>query len=253
MTASVPERAWPRLGSPARFAGLRHFRTLIGATLLLGASPAAAELGATVSAFSDHRFRGYSLSAGRPVALLDFAYDDPSGLYAAASASVVASRDGVRPLGLQANIGYAKTIGSGLTLDVGAVHYRYSEYSGSDHSRDYSEIYVGLSHKWISSRVYFSPHYFDAGTRTVYGEVNASFSPADEWNLEGHAGTLVHLSSRPGAYIWRTEFDWRAGVSREIGRASLHLALSGGGPGPDHYYGRPHHRTALVAGVSFAL
>ena len=55
---------------------------------LLG-SACAAELGATVSVFNDLQFRGYSLSDGRPVATLDFAYDDPSGFYAGASGTGV--------------------------------------------------------------------------------------------------------------------------------------------------------------------
>src|SRR3954470_17381199 len=212
VTVLAPALEWRRQSSPDNSAGLRIRRTLTAVTLLLCASPAAAQFGVTASVFSDLRFRGYSLSSGRPVALLDFAYDDPSGAYAALSASAVAD-DGVRPLGVQANLGYAKAIGSAATLDFGIIHSNYSEYSSDGYSTSYTEAYVGLAHKALSSRIYFSPHYFEEGTRTIYGEVNASFSPAAKWNVDGHVGVLVPVSARPTSEVQRTEFDWRAGLS----------------------------------------
>src|SRR5215210_6311790 len=241
---------WPRRVTPASL--IRLCRDLTAAMLLLCASPAAAEIGVTASIFSDLQFRGYSLSSGHPVALLDFAYDDPSGAYAALSASAVAD-DGVRPLGVQANLGYAKAIGSATTVDFGISHSNYSEHSSDGSSTSYTEAYLGLAHKALSARIYFSPHYFEKGTRTIYAEVNGGFSPAVKWSVDGHVGMLVPVSTRPTSEVQRTQFDWRAGLSREVGRASLHLALSGAGPGHDYYEERPHHRTALVAGVSLPL
>ena len=76
--------------------------------------PAVAEVGATVSVFSEARFRAYSLSAGRPVASLDLSYDDPGGLYGGLSATaVMGGEDSFRPLGLVLNGGYAKRLSSG--------------------------------------------------------------------------------------------------------------------------------------------
>src|SRR5436190_194451 len=62
------------------------------AAFLLTASPATAQAGVAVSIFSDDRFRGYSLSDGRPVGILDLSYDAANGLYGALSGSVVATR-----------------------------------------------------------------------------------------------------------------------------------------------------------------
>lgn len=82
------------------------------------AAPASAEIGATVSVFSNSRFRGYSLSDGRPVATFDFAHDNSSGLYADAAATGVLGQGGDPALlGAQLNGGFAKQLQSGTTLD----------------------------------------------------------------------------------------------------------------------------------------
>ena len=68
--------------------------SLRAAAILLScwAAPASAQIGATASVFSDAQFRGYSLSAGRPVAILDFAYDDASGFYVDVSGTAATLR-----------------------------------------------------------------------------------------------------------------------------------------------------------------
>ena len=220
---------------------------------MASSSAASAEIGATVSAFSQLRFRSYSLSSGHPVAILDLAYDDPSGFYAAISGSAVAEHDGPHPLGLQLNAGYAKQIGPDLTLDVGAIQSNYTHYANGSDAISYNEIYAGLAHKWLSSRIYYSPHYFEDGTATLYGELNGSVSPARKWRIDGHVGMLVPVSYRSDAFITRTSHDWSVGVAREVGPLSLHATLSGGGPGKDYYNYEPHSRTAFVFGASWVL
>ena len=217
------------------------------------AVPAHAELGATVSVFNDLQFRGYSLSDGRPVATLDFAYDDPSGFYAGASATGVLREGGEpAPLGFQLNGGYAKRLKSGTTLDFGIIHSSYSHYSRGDHGESYTEAYAGVSRGGLSSRIYLSPHYFAPGAWSAYGEVNGVVSPTPKWNIEGHVGLHVPLRTPP-ADDYRTEVDWRIGVSRQIGRLSLHAAWTDGAPGNDYYRGHEHSRSALVIGASMVL
>jgi hypothetical protein len=99
------------------------------------AGPARAEVGAAASAYSDYRFRGYSLSDSRPVAILDLSYDLPTGLYASASGSVVASRGhGIQPLRLALNGGYATTTWRGVTADP---HQQRS-------AAKYAEVFIKL-------------------------------------------------------------------------------------------------------------
>jgi len=231
----------------------RLFRPLFAAACLCGSAPAAAEVGASASFFSDARLRGYSLSAGNPVASIDLAYDDPGGAYAALSGSaVIGGDDAIEPLGLQVNAGYVKRLQSSVVLDFGVTHSSYSKY-GSRGSTSYTEVYAGISRKALSTRVSFAPHYFESGSSTLYVEANANFSPMSKLTLFGHAGLLLPLSDQDGERELRTQHDWSIGASRQLGPVSLHAILSGGGPDGDYYHDRYHSRTKLVFGVSYPL
>jgi uncharacterized protein (TIGR02001 family) len=228
---------------------------LRGGLALLGiatTAPAQAEVGAAVSVFSDARFRGYSLSSGHPVASLDLSFDRSDGTYAAASASVVASTaDGLQPLGFQLNGGYARKLSRDVTLDVGITHSNYARYSSRGRANSYTEIYVGATRKFLTTRVYLSPHYFEAGTWTVYGEVDGDVSPARKLHFIGHVGALTPL--RRGGDTAPAAFDWRIGVSRELGPVSLQLAWTGVRSAHYHAPGGGRDQSRLIFGLSCPL
>ncbi|NUQ18540.1 MAG: hypothetical protein HOP95_08835 [Sphingomonas sp.] len=244
-------------GSSARGSCIRFaWSGLFWLTLCAVSTPAWAEVGATASIFSDQRFRGFSLSDGHPVAIAEVAYDDASGFYGDASGSIV-FRPGhsPEPLGIELIGGYAKRLESGTTIDFGVTHSSYSHYSNSRHGHSYSEIYVGVSRGVLSSRIFISPHYSESGRWTAYGEANANFSPASNWSLEAHLGLLrVLRSASPQPY--RSSFDWRLGVSRQLGRVSLHAAWVGHGRA-SQAFGSPSResppRSALAVGITTAL
>ena len=219
------------------------------------AIPAAAQVSAAVSIESDFRLRGYSMSAGRPIASARIGFDHESGVYADGSASVVAPRDdNLRFLGFQVDAGLAKRLGERWTVDVGVAHNEWdAAYDGAP-SYHYTEGYLGVSRSPFSAYVFFSPNYFRPGARTVYGQVEATLSPAENWHVTGHLGSLSYLD-RPYAYAaeHETYYDWRIGVTREFGNAELHAAISGGGPGRQYYYGELHSRTAVTAGASMSF
>lgn len=249
MTAPVPgirTREWD-----ARSTLVRAFVTIV---LVAASRPAAAEVGAAVSVFSDAQFRGYSLSSGRPVGVADLSYDDPTGFYFAFSGSVVAISDQrLKPLKLQLSGGYARRLPRGFTVDVGAVHSSYSRYSSRSEANSYTELYAGLSRGAVTSRIYFSPHYFGPGWRTFYGELDATATPMRKLRLNGHVGMLVPIDYRTANSDRRPQYDWRLGIAREISRGTIHVIASGGGPGSDYYSGHPHNRTALTLGLSWGL
>lgn len=224
---------------------------LAGLVALVAADPAAAEVGAALSVYSDAQFRGYSLSGYRPVATVDLSYDDPSGFYGSLSASAVA-QDGVRPFGLQLGAGYARRLSSGTTLDFGVTQSTYRSYATGTASNSYSEIYAGLARGSLSSRLSFSPHYFRSGEWTLYGEVNGNFNLSARLRLIGHLGLLVPVRT-PRYAGSRAEHDWRLGLAHDLGRFTLHADVRGGGPGRDFYSGREHRRTRLVVGAAYSL
>jgi uncharacterized protein (TIGR02001 family) len=241
-------------GSPRLDWRIRRLHlTLLCVVSALAPARAAAELGVTASVFSDARYRGYSLSEGEPVANLDFAYDNPSGFYAGGAASgFLHHGKKPTPLALQVDAGYAKQLTSETTIDVGVTHSNYSHYSRSERGNSFTEFYAGLGWKGLSSRLSFSPHYFEAGEWTAYGEVNGQVSPASKWTINAHLGMLVPL--RTAARLnSRTGTDWSIGASRSLGRVSLHATWSDGTPSGDVFDNRRHSRSALVGGASLIL
>ena len=233
-------------------AGNRNWGTAIAATLLLSAAPAAAQVGSTISIFSDDRFRGFSLSDGHQVGILDLSYDAPNGFYAAVPGTMVESpKEGVRPLGLQLNGGYATQLTPDLTADVGIVHARYSHYSGLRSGLSYTEVYAGLEGRVLSSRFYFSPHYLGRGA-TTYAELNAQLPAGQQFTIEAHAGVFIPLYAYSHGGRSVSRYDWQVGLSRPMGRFILHAALSGGGPKQD-YYGDYSSGHALTIGLDYAL
>ena len=234
-------RAARRFGATALIAGITFFIH----------APAEAQIGALVSVYSDDRFRGISVSDGRPITTLDVSYDAPNGLYAGLSASLVASRDeGLKPLSLVLNAGYAKRLSSGLAADVGIIHSHYSHYSGLASGRDYTEFYAALTGKVIGARASLSPNYLGRAAWTVHGEVTTHLDLTQQTVLEGSAGLLVPL--RQGSYQgnYFTQLDARLGIVHRLGPIALHAALTTHSGSAAIYGGRGHGRTALVIGIS---
>ena len=214
------------------------------------ASPVQAQVAGSISVESDYRYRDHSLSSGHPVATASVDYDDASGFFIDGSVTGVLGGDRPGVLGAQGNIGYATRLSSKLSMDVGVLRTQYTSSYTGERAAHYTEFYLGLTRRRVSSRVYFSPDYFHSGISTLYGEIEGVIEPARDWHLTAHVGGLVYLS-RPWPYATRRDqHDWRLGVSRQLGAFELHLNLSGGGPGSDYYGGEPRSRTALVVGAT---
>lgn len=217
----------------------------------LSSCPARAQVGASVSVASEQRARGEATSAGRPVATFDLAYDHPSGVYFGGSATAVATeRSGLRLLDTALYAGVAHRLASGPTIDVGVIDTRYSEYGGFGRAAGYSEVYVGLLGRRLSTRIHFSPGYYRKDISTLYAELDGVLDPSATWRVSGHIGGLAPLSS---PYPRRISYDWRVGVERPIGRLDLRLALTGGGPAIRGYGPRVSRDAALIVSVGCAL
>jgi uncharacterized protein (TIGR02001 family) len=210
------------------------------------ATPVLAEPGASISISSDDRFRGHSLSQGRPVAALDLSYDDATGIYLGGSATGVATaHSGLQFLGLEENIGYTHQLGMGPSIDVGLVHSHYAEYFSGGYATTYDEAYIGLITRHVATHLHYSPDYFGRGYATIYADLDGVVRPAEKWRLNGHLGLLTHMNGhRASAY------DWRIGVARQLGAFDVQLAWTGSGPAPDYYANRPQSRTGLAVVIA---
>lgn len=219
---------------------------------MLHASPLAAQTSAAVSLFNDYRFRGYSLSDGRPVGIVDLSYDVRNGLYGAVSGSLVASRgEGLKPLGLILNGGYATRVSSRFAVDLGVTHSSYSKYSDRAASLSYTEVYAGISGKLLSARLNVSPDYVKGGS--VYGEVNGNWRLRQNLSLTAHVGVIVPFSRVHPGYRYSEDLDWRLGFAQQLGPVSLQAAWSAVRPGRGAYRDRNHKRDALILGLTYSL
>ncbi|MBU3078111.1 TorF family putative porin [Sphingomonas quercus] len=213
---------------------------------LTGAAPA--QLGGGIGVESDYRLRGYSLSAGRPVATGQLGYDHSSGLYVDGYAVAMFAQGRAHFLGWDTNIGYARRLGTGAAADLGVIRRQYrASYAGGRASR-YTELYAGLTLQPIVVRLYYSPDSFVRDASTLYGEVEGTLIPSRDWRIGGHVGALAFVDDGGGRPV---RYDWRLSATRLLGSFDVHAALSGGRPGRQYYDGRAHDRTALTAGASW--
>jgi uncharacterized protein (TIGR02001 family) len=199
---------------------------------------------------TDYRLRGYSVSNGHAVASAAIGYDDPSGFYAGGAAAGMIAGGEPELLMLEGHAGYALRLSPTLSLDIGGSHSQYYSGYGTSRNYQYSEAYVGLALPHVSARVSYSPNYYFAHTPTLYGEVNGGIEPAPNWFLSAHAGALVYLKGGPYG-LPDERYDWRLGVSRQLGRYGVHLEASGRIQGEASPYASD--KAALVATLTRAF
>ena len=250
MNASLTGARWPsRVGRSAVRLALS---LLAGIGAVVVAAPAFAQPAITLSVLSDYRLRGYTFSQGRPIATLSVNYDHPSGLYAGVSATGVLAHSGKpRFLALQESVGFAKRLKSGLTFDAGVTNADFSHYAFELHTEGYTDFYIGLLGKNISSHVFFSPNYINSGVTSLYAEVNGVLIPTDRWRVNWHVGAQELSSGR--FYRSRTQFDWRLSLTREFGTTQAQIAVSRGGRGLRYPYVSTYGRTAVVVAITQAF
>ena len=196
-------------------------------------TPAKAQISVSTSLESDYRFRGISLSNGRPALTASIAYDDSSGAYLGASAIAQdTAHAGVQMLGYVEYIGFATPKRGGVALDFGVNNETLTAYADREYVLRYTEAYVGLTSSNISAHVYYSPNYFRAGASTLYADVDGAFRPAAHWRLFGHVGVLTPTGPADVQTNRRERYDLRAGVAREFQRSEVDLAWTATSPSP---------------------
>lgn len=231
----------------------RAARTAVaGSALALYGLPAQAQVAASATILNEYRFRGYSISQDRPVLEAALSYDDASGTYANASMmGVLTRRNGPGLLGAAGNIGYAKRLASGPVVDLGFVHTVYtSRFSGRRHA-EYSETYLGIVTKHLSSHLYFSPNYLRRDVKTVYVDLEGVIRPAASLRVTGHVGLLTQVSGPRNADVRRSQYDVRIGAARRFGSIDVQLAWTTGGPDPDYYARRAHSKSHVIMAITY--
>ena len=196
-------------------------RTAAALVLAGLAASAWGQTAASITAESDYRFRGVSLSNLKPDVRLNLAYDDASGWYAGASATTVQLDSRQRQAALFVYGGVARRALPGLAWEVGAT----AAHLGDNTHYDYAELFAGVIAQRWNARAYVSPSYFGSGARTLYTELNGGLPLAPPLRLFGHLGALWRLGGGPpDESHQRARFDTRVGVSAGVDAVEFQLA-----------------------------
>jgi uncharacterized protein (TIGR02001 family) len=217
-------------------------------------------VGVSVSADSDDRYRGVSLSDGKPVLSVAIAYDHDSGVYFGGSViGVEGAGNTPQVLGYIDYAGYSARAKTGLAWDIGAINARYTEPVGARYpvnyryTVDYTEFYSGLVTDNVSAHIYYSPNYLEQGAQTLYFDVDGAVRPARHWRLFGHLGALTSVGGEAGFGSHRAYVDVRTGVAFEFKSCELRLAWTTVTPSPDYPDAYPQKRDAVVLGATYAF
>ncbi|MBV1691325.1 TorF family putative porin [Novosphingobium sp. G106] len=221
--------------------------------LFLNPSIAHAQAGATVTITTDERFRGRTVSRGDPAVVFNLTYDHPSGVYAGAAATTTIVESEPKVINVRANIGFIHRTAVGTGLELGVVQSNYSRYSSGGRGANYTEIYAGVLTRQLALHVHYSPHYFQPGVQTVYVAIDGAVEPARDWHLTAHAGSLIRVAGGTAGGASRVGYNWRIGAARSLGAVELQLAVSDGGPNPEHYNGTDHDRLAVTLSMVWSL
>ena len=208
---------------------------------LLSCADACAQVSGSATLVSDYRFRGVSLSDGRPAAQLGVAWERDDGWYAGAFASSTRlyGRAGTQLLGY---LGYARRLHGDLSWEAGAEYAAFSRYPGDN----YPEFYLGLATDRLSGRLYYAPRYFSEDAAAFYAELNGNHALTERFHLLGHVGWLQRGGSSADADqdAQRRRFDVRIGVGAVFGGFDLQLARVASDGSGGSYSGYPAYGDA---------
>lgn len=244
-------------------------RKLLAAAAFLGAVtavPASAQFSANIGVVSDYRFRGVSQTKNSFALQGGLDYAHSSGLYIGTWLSTVSKDLYTKGQGLEWDIygGWKKEFAKDWTVDVGVLTYMYPSAqfytaappAGNGTKYTNTEVYVGLSYKWLSAKYYYSTsNYFGASSAAYNGTglcpVNSNFTAIagaacfgvgngisskgssyldlaanyefmPKWTLNAHLG-ILKVKNFGGL----DANDYKIGVTYDAGWASLSAAVIG--------------------------
>ena len=222
----------------------------------LGPWGADAQVAATISAESDLRYRGQSVSGGRPAFDLAVSADAPFGLYGGASVSASPQLDdGLRLIGLEEYVGFARRLDSGFVVDVGFADYQRWRYESEDRYGFLDvETYAGVRRWGMSAYLFYSPHYYAGGSRALYAQLEAQRTLWGPWRAFGHVGLLTPLGAPPVLYEPTGEQpDGNLGVSRSLFRSAKAFVMWSAAPRHPYAPAFGPAGQAVIVGASWSF
>lgn len=171
----------------------------------------------TLDAVSDYRFRGVSLSNGKPALQPGVTLTHRSGLYASAWASTVAE-DGGPDAEVDLAIGASRPLGP-VAVDLSAVWYLYPGDRNADYLELISRTSAAVGAAEIGITAAWAPSQRNIGSRSNrYAALDASAPlPGTPLTVSGSVGI------EDGAFA-DGKRDWSLGLAAEVGGFALGVA-----------------------------
>ena len=200
-----------------------------------------------VVAESDYRYRGVSLNGGDPSLRVSLAYDHPRGWYAGASLVRVEFEAEHKRTASTVYAGLVRRSATGWAWEAGAT---LSHFCG-DADRDYGEVFGGVIGEGWSARLYFAPHYFGQGVRTMYAEMNAGAPLTPALHTFAHLGALTRLAGDAPIGTDRTRYDARMGVGLRMADWDMRLAWVASSPRGTYPIAYERRRSVVVLSAGY--
>lgn len=180
--------------------------------VLAAAQAPASPITGNMSLVSDYRFRGLTQTFEEPALQGGFDYAHSSGIYIGNwNSSIADSFFAGSPLEMDFYGGYKGTAGP-LGYDVGVLYYYYP---GSSPKIDNTEIYVGVSWKFLSLKYFYAVSDFFSVPDTDgsdYVDFTATWDLGSGWGLVGHIGHQRIKNNSSADYS-----DYKLGVTKDLG------------------------------------
>lgn len=207
---------------------------------LAASSPAAADWSAEAGLVSDYRYRGVSLSDGKPAVQGAVSLEHDSGLYAELWASSLRGNGGSRTE-VDATAGYARSLTETLSLDISATYYAYPgaaeanaiEFTGTlEASRGPLTASLGLS---VAPPQRGTRDELGARKTNLYAFAGAAYQlasvPVTLRTTVGHESGPWDMAARGG------KWDWSLGGEAQVGPGRIGLDLVGSDAGDESLVG----------------
>jgi uncharacterized protein (TIGR02001 family) len=187
---------------------------------------------------SDYRFRGISQTFGKPAIQGGFDYAHSSGFYAGNWNSNVSGVQYPNGASLEMDFygGFKFEPVKDLTADIGVLYYYYpSATLGTTGEKfDNTEIYIAGTYKWFSAKYsYGVSDFFGLNSITAftprgdskgsgYLDLNGNFEVSEKTTFNLHVGRQWVKNYGEFDYT-----DYKVGIAREFGFATIGLAVIG--------------------------
>lgn len=205
------------------------------------APAAAAELSGEAGIVSDYRYRGFSLSDGKPAAQASITVEHDSGAYATLWTSTIDEPGFDADVEIDLTGGYAFDLADDLGLDLSTTYYVYPAEPGSNYVEASAVLERSKGPATLTAGFCFVPK--QGGTRDEDGakRSNSYLFAAASYEIEKLPLTLSAQIGHERGFFDEVEqsgkWDWGLGASLKLDNLRLGLAYSGTDAGRDGLIG----------------